>query len=53
MAKKGARRNKKDPESRGNKGSTMSGDNAKDSKSPAKPNIHERRTIQKHRANKD
>jgi hypothetical protein len=53
MAKKGERRNKKDPDSRGSKGAIMNGDNASDSKSPAKPHIHEKRTIQKNRGTKN
>jgi hypothetical protein len=47
MAKKGERRNKKKPNALGNKGAIMSGDDSNKSKSPARPNIHERRTIQK------
>ena len=49
MTKKGDRRNKKDPDSLGNKGSIMNGDDAGKSKGAAKPNIHERRTVQKNR----
>jgi hypothetical protein len=52
MAKKSERRNKKDPESRGNKGAIMSGDDAAKSKSPGKVHIHEHRTIQKKRSSK-
>jgi hypothetical protein len=49
MTKKGNRRNKKDPDSLGNKGAIMNGDDAEKSKGPVKPNIHEKRTVQKNR----
>jgi hypothetical protein len=43
MARKGERRNKKDPTERGNKGSIMSGDDAAESKLIRRPNVVEKR----------
>lgn len=51
MSKKSERANRKKSEI-GNKGSIMSGDDSKKSKSPVNVNLHENRTIQKSNSNK-